>query len=70
MAGTRYVPEDAFDMNKSLAMFDLMQAHYNPEHDIEKAIYYHNKAAFYRQAVMKSVEFVHNYEAARAVVPK
>lgn len=63
--GTEYTIQDAFDIDKSLAIFRALQAHYNPTKDLDKAIYYHNKSAAYKRAVMENYELVCRYEAVR-----
>jgi len=65
VSGTHYIHEDAFDIDKSLEMFSLMQEHYNPGHDIEVALRYHNKAAWYRRRVLDNLEFINRYEEVR-----
>lgn len=64
--GTSYTVEDAFDADKSLAIFRALQAHYNPTKDIGKGIYYHNKSSQYRGRVMEVYEMVERYETIRA----
>ena len=68
IAGTGYQPEDAHDTAAALQMFDTLQAHYNPERDIETAIRYHNRGAAYRRAVLDNYELLRRYEAARKAV--
>lgn len=70
IAGTGYQPEDAHDTATALQMFDTLQAHYNPERDIETAIRYHNKGSAYRAAVLNNLELIRRYEAARKAVTK
>jgi len=41
----KYDIMDRFDSLKSIELFTIIQSHYNPEKDIEKAIYLHNKNA-------------------------
>lgn len=38
----RYTLEDRYSEEKSLEMFEIVQRHYNPERDIDKAIRLHN----------------------------
>ena len=38
----KYHPNDRKDSLKSIEMFNIIQNHYNPHHDIEKAIELHN----------------------------
>lgn len=68
--GTGYTIEDAFDIAKTLEMFDLLQDYYNPEHDIEKAIYYHNKSSAYKMKVLENLALVERMEAARRAVSR
>lgn len=42
---TSFVFEDAWDLEKSLEMFNLMNDYYNSEKDIDKAIKLHNPGA-------------------------
>lgn len=70
LAGTSYVPTDAFDITKSLEMFEIIQGVYNPTHDRDLAIYYHNKGSSYRAEVLKNLELVHRYEVVRRAVKK
>ena len=63
--GTTYTIEDAFDIDKSLEMFSLMQAHYNPRKDIDTAIYFHNKSEAYRREVLRNYELVKRMETVR-----
>lgn len=65
LAGTNYTPADAHDIDKALAMFDVIQAHYNPSCDRDTAIYYHNKGTAYRRAVLSNLAFIRRYENAR-----
>lgn len=66
IAGTDYTHEDALDVDKSLEMFALMQAHYNPERDLETALRYHNKADWYRRKVLENLELINRYEEIRS----
>ncbi|MCR5071186.1 MAG: lytic transglycosylase domain-containing protein [Bacteroidales bacterium] len=66
VAGTDYALADAFDISKAFEIFGTLQDHYNPTHDLEAGIYYHNKASHYRTAVLRNLEFIKRYEAARA----
>ena len=62
---TDYTIEDAFDIGKSLEMYDLMQRAYNPSRDLNKAIYYHNKGETYRQTVLANLDMIKRYETIR-----
>lgn len=70
VAGTDYTHADAFDPDKAVEMFNALQDHYNPGHDLDKAVYHHNKGEAYRRAVLDNLAFVRRYEAARKAVTK
>lgn len=60
-----YTLDDRFDIEKSIAMFNVVQGHYNPERDIEKAIRLHNPGAgaWYEKRVKDKInELKLNYE--------
>ena len=65
---TDYTLEDAFDPETAIKLFTMMQEHYNKEHDIQSAIYHHNKAGYYRDAVMENMALVERYEAIRKIL--
>lgn len=65
---TDYTLEDAFDPETAIKLFTMMQEHYNKEHDIQSAIYHHNKAGYYRDAVMENMAMVERYEAIRKIL--
>lgn len=48
------------DTEKSLEMFEILQSHYNPKKDIDKAIKLHNPRAgqSYRIKIMNQMEFI------------
>lgn len=66
----KYSHEDAFNPEKSMAMFTIMQNHHNPENDVDKAIASHNPTASsaYSVKVRKNMEFVRQYEELRKLV--
>ena len=68
VSGTDYKHDDAFSVELSMEMFDLMQDAKNPSHEIDKAIYYHNKSASYREMVKKNYELIKRYEEVRRAV--
>ena len=70
IAGADYELADAFDIEKSVKIFSIMQDHYNPEHDVEKAIRLHNRSPYYRREVLKNLEFIKKMEAVREAVKK
>lgn len=63
----KYSHEDAFNPEKSMEMFTIMQNHHNPENDIDRAIASHNPTASsaYSVKVRKNMEWVRNYEEIR-----
>ena len=63
-----YTHNQAFDIEKSVEMFNVMQEFKNPDHDIETAIYYHNKASWYKKKVLMNYETVKRYEELRSVI--
>ena len=65
---TDYTLEDAFDPETAIKLFTMMQKHYNKDHDIQSAIYHHNKAGYYRDAVMENMALVERYEAIRKIL--
>lgn len=42
---SQYTLDDRYDVKKSLEMFTIINDHYNPDHDIDKAIKLHNPGA-------------------------
>lgn len=63
-----YTHDQAFDITKSVEMFNILQSYKNPNQDLELAIYYHNKASWYKKRVLKNYETVKRYETLRAVL--
>lgn len=63
----KYSHEDAFNPEKSMEMFTIMQNHHNPENDVDKAIASHNPTASsaYSIKVRKNMEFIRQYEELR-----
>lgn len=63
----KYSHEDAFNPEKSMAMFTIMQNHHNPENDVDRAIASHNPTASsaYSVKVRKNMEFIRQYEELR-----
>lgn len=70
LAGTNYTPADAHDIGKTLEMFEIIQSVYNPTHDRDLAIRYHNRSAAYKATVLRNLELVHRYEVVRKSVKK
>lgn len=71
LAGTDYTHEDSYDIGKSLAMFRIIQDHYNPERSVDKAIRLHNpggNALNYAHKVQSNILFIQRLEAARKAV--
>lgn len=62
----RILGEDKYDLScrtdteKSLEMFEILQSHYNPKKDIDKAIKLHNPKApqSYRIKIMNQIEII------------
>jgi len=56
----RYTLSCRTDKRKSLEMFEILQNHYNPDKDIDKAIKLHNSKASqsYRTKIIKQMEII------------
>lgn len=66
-----YTHDDALDPRKSLEMFRIIQDHYNPGHDLARAIKLHNPGGDsigYSGRVWKNVEWVRRYEQVRKIL--
>lgn len=65
---TNYVFEDAWDLNKSIEMFNLMNDHYNPTKDIDKAIKLHNPGAgsWYAKRIKERMKLIKFNELVRS----
>lgn len=63
-----YTLADAFDIHKTLEMFEVMQAKHNPAHDRDQAIKYHNRSPYYKAEVLRNLELIKRYEAVRAAL--
>lgn len=64
IAHTHYTLEDRYDPDKSLEMFNIMNAYYNPDFNIDKAIALHNPnaGAWYGDRIKKyMVESLNTY---------
>jgi hypothetical protein len=68
--GTVYTIEDAFDIDKSLEMFRLMQEAYNPNKDIQEAIKHHNRSSAYKVKVLENYELICRMEEVRSKLIK
>ena len=64
--GTHYTIDDAFDVDKTLEIFRLMQDYYNPSKDIMEGIRHHNKGDRYMQIVLANLDTIERYEEIRA----
>lgn len=53
----RYTVSDRYDVQKSKEMFILLQEHFNPEHNVEKAIKCWNCGFYTKNWKNKSVEY-------------
>lgn len=56
---------DAYDVGRSLEMFDILQGRHNPDGDFLRTIYYHNKSPRYRDRVMAEYNRLLLYERMR-----
>lgn len=65
---TSYSHTDAFNPEKALEMFSVVQDYHNPDHDIDAAIRLHNKAPWYSQKVLSRVQRIKAYEEYRKLV--
>lgn len=70
LRGTDYTIEDAFDIGKSIEIFNQMQEAKNPSRNIDTAIWLHNKNANYRQTVLRNLEEIKRYEKVRKELVK
>ena len=61
----KYTLSDAYDVNKSLEMFDILQNYHNPNRDFIKTIYYHNKSDAYQTRIIKEYNRLLLYESMR-----
>lgn len=66
----KYSPEDAFNPDKSLEMFEIYQRFKNPTKDIDLAIKLHNPGAgkWYSKKVKANLEYLKMYEYIREKV--
>lgn len=64
---TSFVLEDAWDLDKALTMFEMMNDHYNPTRDIDRAIKLHNPGAgkWYGKRIKDRMELIRFSEALR-----
>ena len=63
--------DDAYDLERSVQMFNTIQDYHNPEHDFQKAIKLHNpggKAIGYPDKVVRNYNEIVKYERAREIV--
>lgn len=66
----KYSHEDAFNPEKALEMFSVVQDYHNPNHDIDAAIRLHNKAPWYGPKVLRRIQTIKQYEEYRNLVQK
>lgn len=64
---TSFVLEDAWDLDKALTMFEMMNDHYNPTRDIDRAIKLHNPGTgkWYGKRIKDRMELIRFSEALR-----
>lgn len=67
---TNFTHEDAWDINKSLTMFEMMNDKYNPEKNIDSAIKIHNPNAgkWYNKRIKDRMELIKFNEQVRSNV--
>ena len=68
LAGTHYTPEDAFDPATAVEIFERMQDCKNPDRSPDMALALHNRGAGYRAEVLRNLELIRRYEAARKTI--
>lgn len=68
LAGTQYRPEDAFDPATAVEIFERMQDCKNPDRSPDIALALHNRGAGYRAEVLRNLELIRRYEAARKTI--
>lgn len=56
---------DAYDVGRSLDMFDVLQGRHNPGNDFIKTIYCHNKSSVYKDRIIKEYNRLLLYERMR-----
>jgi nucleoside-specific outer membrane channel protein Tsx len=67
---TSYCHTDAFNPEKALEMFSIVQDYHNPEHDVDAGIRLHNRAPWYSQKVLRNIQRIKQYEEYRNLVKK
>ena len=68
---TIYTHDDAFNIDRSFQMFNIVQSHHNADSTLQQAILKHNsngKSIGYDKKVLKNYEFIKNYEKVRKYV--
>lgn len=68
VSGTNFKHEDAYSIEMSLEMFALMNEAKNPEKDIERAIYLHNKSDYYKKTVLENLKMIERMEVLRSKI--
>lgn len=59
---------DAYDIDRSLDMFDTVQSHHNSDNDFISTIYYHNKSNQYRDRIIQAYNKYLSYERLRQII--
>ena len=67
---TSYCHTDAFNPEKALEMFSVVQDYHNPDHNIDVAIQLHNKDPRYGRKVLRRIQTIKQYEEYRKIVKK
>ena len=65
-----YTHDQAFDITKSVEMFNILQGDKNPDKDIDKGIYNHNNSKASKTKVKQNLEVVKRYETLRSILLK
>lgn len=59
---------DAYDVDRSLDMFDILQGHHNPDGGFIRTIYCHNKSAAYKDRIIREYNRLLLYERMRGII--
>jgi len=71
LGAEEYAHDDAYDLARSIEMFDIMQNYHNPGKDFQRAVKLHNpggKAIGYPDKVIRAYNEIVKYERAREAV--
>lgn len=67
---TNFVLQDAYDLNKALSIFEMMNDYYNPDRNIDKAIELHNPGAghWYNKKIKQRMQLIRFNEKVRSAI--